>query len=215
MDHASNHDASPEGRPKKKTGKATAGKRRRRLVTPVVAGWREWVALPDLGVEFIKAKLDTGARTSALHAFRLQPFERDGATWVRFELHPVQRDNSVRVPCEAPVVARRKVRSTSGHVDERWVIRTRVALGGHRRTIEVTLTNRDPMGFRMLLGRTAMRRWIVVDPSRSYQLGPDRDGMVDAPRTRRKKRKKTKTAGADAGRDAQALGAHPGERRGT
>ncbi len=135
---------------------------------PVVAGWREWAALPGLGVSFMKVKLDTGARTSALHAWKIQPFERDGEEWVRFELHPVQRNNAVRVACEAPLAGRRTVRSTSGKTENRYVVRTAIVLGGQERTIEVTLTNRDQMGFRMLLGRTAMRRWIVVDPARSF-----------------------------------------------
>lgn len=135
---------------------------------PVVAGWREWASLPDLGVSFLKVKLDTGARTSALHAWKIEPFERNGDEWVRFDLHPVQRNKAVRVSCEAPIVGRRTVRSTSGKTENRYVIHTMIMLGERKKTIEVTLTNRDHMGFRMLLGRTAMRRWIVVDPSRSF-----------------------------------------------
>ncbi|NQV45898.1 MAG: ATP-dependent zinc protease [Rhodospirillales bacterium] len=146
-------------------------KKRRPKRQPVVAGWREWVALPVFGVASLKVKLDTGARTSALHAWDIHPFERDGVLWVRFTLHPLQRNNSVRIPCEAPLVGKRAVRSTSGKSETRFVIRTTVLLGGQERKIEVTLTNRDQMGFRMLLGRTAMRRWIVVDPARSFLHG--------------------------------------------
>lgn len=146
-------------------------KRRKPTKDLVLAGWREWASLPDLGVNTIKMKLDTGARTSALHAWNIWTFERDGEDWVRFDLHPVQRNNAVSVTCEAPLVDRRSVKSTSGKAEERFVIRTKVVLGGKTRTIEVTLTNRDEMGFRMLLGRTAMRRWVVVDPARSFLHG--------------------------------------------
>lgn len=149
---------------------------------PVLAGWREWISLPELGAGVMKAKLDTGARTSALHAWNIWCFERDGEDWVQFDLHPVQRNNMISVTCEAPLVDRRSVKSTSGKVEERFVICTTVMLGGEKRTVEVTLTNRDEMGFRMLLGRTAMRRWIVVDPSRSFLHGtnPARtNGAVD------------------------------------
>ncbi len=135
---------------------------------PVVAGWREWASLPDLGVSFLKVKLDTGARTSALHAWDIQPFERAGDEWIRFILHPVQRNQAVSIVCEARLVGHRTVRSTSGKTENRYVISTTLLLGGQERTIDVTLTNRDQMGFRMLLGRTAMRRWIVVDPARSF-----------------------------------------------
>ena len=156
--------APPGGKPKKK--------RKIRLVRtkrqPLVAGWREWASLPDLGVSFIKVKLDTGARTSALHAWKIKPFERDGEDWVRFDLYPVQRNKAVRIACEAPLVGQRIVRSTSGNTEKRYVIRTPLMLGGQERVIEVTLTNRDHMGFRMLLGRTAMRGRIIVDPARSY-----------------------------------------------
>lgn len=149
----------------RRTGRRNARKE------PVLAGWREWASLPDLGVNTIKAKLDTGARTSALHAWNIWTFERDGEDWVQFDLHPVQRNNAVCVTCEAPLVGRRHVKSTSGKAEERFVIRTTVMLGGETRAVEVTLTNRDEMGFRMLLGRTAMHRWVVVDPARSYLHG--------------------------------------------
>jgi hypothetical protein len=131
-------------------------------------GWREWVALPELGVEWIKAKVDTGARTSALHAFAVEPFERRGVLWVRFEVHPVQRDSHTSIACEAEVIDRRLVRSSSGHTQERFVIQTLVELCGEIWPIELTLSRRDAMGFRMLLGRHALRRRFVVDPGRSY-----------------------------------------------
>ena len=140
-----------------------------------VLGWREWVALPDLGVEWIKVKVDTGARTSSLHAFALQQFERGGRLWARFGVHPWQRSAMDALDVEAPVIDVRAVRSSSGRTERRPVIRTRLAVGGLVRPIELTLTRRDEMGFRMLLGREATRRRFLVDPGSSYLGGkPDR-----------------------------------------
>ncbi len=134
-------------------------------------GWREWLALPDLGIARIKAKVDTGARTSALHAFALEMGEQDGQQIVRFRIHPLQRNNDLVAECVAPMVDEREVRDSGGHAELRPVIQTRVAIGSDVRTVEVTLTRRDSMGFRMLLGRSALRPGYVVDPSRSYVLG--------------------------------------------
>jgi hypothetical protein len=136
-----------------------------------VAGWREWVSLPDLGVDWIKAKLDTGARTSALHAFDLEEFERDGRAWVRFSIHPWQRNADDAVSAELPVHDVRHVRSSSGHVQERYVVLVAVRIGLRKITTEVTLTRRDAMGFRLLIGREALRQGYVVDPGRSYLGG--------------------------------------------
>jgi len=144
-----------------------AAKPSKRASKPVI-GWREWIALPQLGVERIKAKIDTGARTSALHAWRIEPFERGGEPWVRFQLHPIQRDNRTVVTCEAALVGRRAVRSSSGHREERYVIRTAVTLGNVSWPIEVTLTNRDKMGFRLLLGRSAVKNRFLINAGRSY-----------------------------------------------
>ena len=135
-------------------------------------GWREWVALPELDVPAIKAKLDTGARTSALHTFRIEPFTRNDCEWVRFWLHPLRRNLRVVRCCEAPVLDRRIVRDSGGHEEQRFVIATQVCVASHEWNIEITLTDRENMLFRMLLGRTAMiAGGISVDPSASYVYG--------------------------------------------
>jgi len=134
-------------------------------------GWREWLELPELGVPAIKAKVDTGARTSALHAWKLEAFTHGGAPWIRFHLHPLQRDTSLSVRCSAPVHDRRIVSDSGGHRERRYVIRTPVAMGPHRWSIEMTLTDRDTMLFRMLLGRQAMRGLRVV-PDASFLTSP-------------------------------------------
>jgi hypothetical protein len=136
-----------------------------------VIGWREWVGLPDLGVKAIKAKVDTGARSSSLHAFDLQEFTRDGVDWVRFQIHPVQRKSLNAVSSEAAVIAFRSVRSSSGKATVRPVIVTNVLLLGVAWPIELTLANRDEMGFRMLLGREAIRQRYLVDAGKSYYGG--------------------------------------------
>ncbi|MEV5000604.1 ATP-dependent zinc protease [Nocardioides sp. LML1-1-1.1] len=138
---------------------------------PVVAGWREWVRLPGLGVGPVKAKLDTGARTSALHAFDLEPFEREGREWVRFSVHPWQRSAEDAVLVECPVHDRRVVRSSTGHTQERFVVLTAIELLDRTVTTELTLTRRDEMGFRMLVGREALRQGFLVDSGRSYLGG--------------------------------------------
>jgi hypothetical protein len=135
------------------------------------AGWREWVALPALGVDRIKAKLDTGARSSAVHAWDIAPHAVDGETWVAFTLHPLQRNDRVRKECLARVVDRRYVTNSGGGRERRYVIETLLRIGELEWPIELTITNRDEMGFRMLIGRTAMTGRLIVDPSRSYLIG--------------------------------------------
>lgn len=149
----------------------TPSRRKRPPSERPVVGWREWVGLPELGVDRIKAKIDTGARTSSLHAFGLERFERDGREMVRFEAHPLQRDDSVSVAVEAELVERRSVRSSTGAETVRPVIETDLKLMGERWRIELTLIRRDLMGFRMLLGRQAIRGRFVVDPGRSFLGG--------------------------------------------
>ena len=133
-----------------------------------VIGWREWVGLPEFGIRHIKAKVDTGARSSSLRAFDLHEFERDGANWVRFQVHPVQRKKDRTVSVEAQVLEYRSIRSSSGKASMRPVIVTNVRLLGITWPVELTLASRDEMGFRMLLGRTAFRRRFLVDAGRSY-----------------------------------------------
>ncbi len=145
-------------------------------------GWREWVSLPDLGVKAIKVKVNTGARTSALHAEYVRYVRRGGKRMVRFVVNPVQRSVHGQVEALAPLVGKRHIKSSSGHIEERPVIRTRMQLDGDLFDIELTLTSRDQMGFRMLVGRQAIRGHAVVDPGRSYLTEQSR-------KVRRKKRR--------------------------
>ena len=136
-----------------------------------VAGWREWLTLPELNIPHLKAKLDTGARTSALHAFHVDPFDREGKLWVRFGIHPVQGDTDQFIECEAPVIDQRDVSDSGGHTEKRYVIETLINMGDFSWRAECTLTNRDSMKFRMLLGRTAISDQFLVNSSASYMIG--------------------------------------------
>ncbi len=134
-------------------------------------GWREWVALPAFGIGAIKAKVDTGARSSALHAHGLRIERRDGVDVATFVIQPRQRSASPSHPAEALVSGWRQVTTSAGHRELRPVIVTTVELMGVAWPIELTLTRRDAMGFRMLLGRRAVRRRFVIDPGRSFLAG--------------------------------------------
>lgn len=136
-----------------------------------LTGWREWVSLPDLGVDWLKAKIDTGARTSSLHAFDVHEFQWEGEDWVRFRVKPWQDSQEDAVVVETPVHDRRHVRSSSGHAQERLVVKLLIRLVDREVLAEVTLSNRDEMGFRMLIGREALRHGYSVDPARSFLGG--------------------------------------------
>jgi hypothetical protein len=138
---------------------------------PTTIGWREWVQLPDLGITEMKAKIDTGADNSSLHAFNLTRIEVDGVPHVRFEVHPRQRKRKPALPCQAEVVMERKVKNPGGRTELRPVIRTRLIVAGREIDALVNLTVRDEMTFRLLLGRRTIRRQFVVDPGKSY-VGP-------------------------------------------
>ncbi len=139
--------------------------------SPTTAGWREWVSLPELDVPWIKAKLDTGARSSAIHAFDLEELDRQGQTWLRYSVHPWQATDEDPVAVESLLLDRRLVRSSSGHSEERPVVSMTIGLVGRLVTAEMTLSRRDEMGFRMLIGREALRQGYVVDPGHSYLGG--------------------------------------------
>lgn len=160
-------------------------------------GWREWVSLPDLGLPAVKAKVDTGAKTSSLHAFSIEPFFSKGVLHVRFLVHPLQDRRDIVVTCEAPVIDYRSVSDSGGHREKRYVVSTRLVIGGLETPVEITLANRETMSHRMLIGRSAMKH-LVIDPNHEYLLGrPDRIVRAYKKKKKLKKkktRKKSKTA---------------------
>ena len=138
------------------------------MTSPLVLGWEEWVSLPDLRLPAIKAKVDTGAKTSALHAHRIEPFDDHTGSFVRFAVHPAPGRDDIEITCKAPLVDRREVMSSNGEREIRYVIRTTLAVGGRTWPVEVTLTDRAGMTYRMLLGRQAIKAGVLVDPSSSF-----------------------------------------------
>ncbi len=140
----------------------------------VVVGWREWVSLPQQGVDWVKAKIDTGARSSSIHAFDLETFHREGREWVRFRVQPWQKSDDDLTEMTLPVLDRREVRSSNGQTEMRYAVAMDVTLAGRTITTVMTLSNRDEMGFRMLIGREALERGFLVDSSLSYAGGRPR-----------------------------------------
>jgi len=136
-----------------------------------VLGWREWVALPRLGIVKLRCKVDTGAKTSALHAFYVEEFNEKGIAMVRFGLHPKDQSTEQEVHCTAPILDQRSVTDSGGHSEQRYVIKTPIVLGNNTWDIEVTLTNRDSMFHRMLLGRAAIVDNFLVDSGSTYLMG--------------------------------------------
>lgn len=151
----------------------------------LVIGWREWVGLPELGIPILKAKVDTGARTSSLHAFEVETFEKHGGLFVRFRIHPRRGRKDVVVRCEAPVVDHRVVSDSSGRRERRYVIVSTLAIGALSFPIEITLYNRETMSHRMLIGRSAMKS-LVIDPSHAFMLGKPRKTALKKKTGRRK-----------------------------
>lgn len=135
-----------------------------------IIGWREWTSLPDLGLIAIKGKVDTGAKTSSLHAFDIALEKKGAKTYVNFKVHPIQGDFTVVINCRAPLVDIRSVTDSGGHKEDRYVIKTTIVLGNIKKKIELTLSNRETMKFRMLIGRAALKQF-YIDPSQSYLTG--------------------------------------------
>ena len=137
----------------------------------LMLGWREWIALPEFGIDQIKAKIDTGARSSALHAVTIEPYTKGDDPWVMFTVAPMQKQNDALIECHAPVKDRRLISDSGGHKQQRYVIETQLLFGGQLIRAEITLTNRSSMRFRMLLGRTALSKHFIINPNASYLQG--------------------------------------------
>lgn len=150
------------------------------LQSKIILGSEEWCSLPELGIPTIKARVDSGAKTSALHAINIAPFLKEGQNWVKFDINPIQNNVKTIIHCEAPLIDKRVVKSSSGFREQRYVIQTSLEIGQSKWLIEMTLTNRDSMGFRMLLGREAMSGRVLVDPEEQYVLGqPTPDNLKE------------------------------------
>lgn len=137
----------------------------------MIIGWREWIRFPDFDNVAIKAKIDTGAQTSAIHAWNIKTFSENGEDIAQFDLHPLQDDKKTIIRAKAPIVDCRNIKSSNGQTEERIVISTQIEIAGRTWPVELTLSRRDEMGYRMLLGRTAMKNQLIVDPSKSFCAG--------------------------------------------
>ncbi len=145
--------------------------RKKKLMARPMIGWREWAAFPELGVDRVNAKIDTGAKTSAIHAFRPKVIDTSDGEVVEFYLHPRRRHKEPEIFCRLPLIDKRVVRSSNGQAEERLVVKTPVRIGEDTWPIELTLTNRDAMGFRLLIGRDALVKRFLIQPEASYLLG--------------------------------------------
>jgi len=145
-------------------------KKKKNQKQKLIAGWREWAQLPELGVEMIKVKIDTGARTSSLHAFDLSTVTHMGQECVQFDVHPIQDNDLIRRTCVCPILDFRWITSSTGHKQKRFIIQTTLKMGEFSSVVEISLANRDEMGFRMLVGRNALKTRILVDPHHSFHL---------------------------------------------
>ncbi len=142
----------------------------------IIIGWEEWVTFPDLGLPAVKAKIDTGAKTSALHATHIQPFDKDGQKFVRFCVHPLSKNREIECTCEAPLIDHRFITSSNGRKEKRYVIRTKFIIGEHVFSSDLTLTSRFGMRFRMLLGKEALIKGrMIIDPSKKFLMGKKQD----------------------------------------
>lgn len=137
----------------------------------ILIGSSEWCALPALGIDAIKAKIDTGAKTSAIHAYDIEPYKAKKNMYVRFKVHPLQKRNDIIVSCHAQVIDERHIMSSTGHIERRYVISTPLCLGNYMWLIQLTLSDRDPLRFRMLLGREALNGRVLIEPNRHFLQG--------------------------------------------
>lgn len=145
----------------------------------MIIGNQEWCALPEIGVHAIKVRVDSGAATSAIHAYNIESFDKDDEQWLRYELHPLNENDQVIISCESKLLTTRKIKSSNGEIERRYVIETLLKMQDQEWPINITLTNRDEMGFRMLLGRQAMGENILIAPSKEFLLGEKEQEEID------------------------------------
>ena len=137
----------------------------------IIVGWREWISLPDLGIKSIKAKMDTGAKTAALHTYFIEPVNNSEKPMVRFGIHPMQKSDKNGIICTADIFDERRIVDSGGHPELRYIIRTSILVGNKKWLIDLSLTNREQMRFRLLLGRTTISEQLIIDPKLSFTLG--------------------------------------------
>lgn len=148
------------------------------LENKIIVGREEWCSFPEINIPAVKCRVDSGAKTSSLHAINITPFKKNGIPWIKFDVHPLQYDGKTTITCETPVYDKRKVKSSSGSSELRYVIKTTLSIADKTWDVEVTLTNRDNMGYRMLLGRQAMTGKMLVDPQSHCLLGEPTEELL-------------------------------------